>query len=328
MQYIEARIETTPEGIDPVCARLIGLGVDGLQIEDEADFLAFLRDSRKYWDYVDEELLEAKKGVCCIKIYLEDNRQGREMLSQVKEGLAALKADLPELNLGSLAVITGSRDEGEWAEAWKQYYQPMEIGKRLYIRPEWVDAPCPPGRAELVSNPGMAFGTGTHASTYMCLQAVDEIIRGGERVLDLGCGSGILGIAALLLGAQSCTAVDIDEGAVQVSRKNAGANGVGARFDALSGDVLADKALFDRLKESRYDLIMANIVADVIIALCGKVRPLLNGNGRFLVSGIIDTRAGEVKASLDNAGFVMEKEYTSGGWHAMLLMASLQETEE
>ena len=319
MQYIEVRIETSTGGIDAVCARLIALGVEGIQIEDEADFQDFLQNSQKYWDYVDEELLQAKRGICCVKVYLEDNEQGKTMLKDIRVGMEALKADRKDLELGSLAVLTGGRDAAEWENAWQQYYKPMEIGQRLYIRPEWEKQTCPPGRTQLISNPGMAFGTGTHASTHMCLEALDREIRGGETVLDLGCGSGILGIAALLLGAKSCLAVDIDQGAAGVAQENAAKNGVDGGFCALWGDVLTDASVKDKIGEKKYDLVTANIVADVIIALAGAAAPLLAPNGRFLVSGIIDTRAQEVKAALDKAGFTLREEYTEGGWHAMLL---------
>lgn len=321
MQWLEIFIDTVPEGIDAVCARLIALGTSGFEIEDEQDFMDFLENNRQYWDYVDDALLGEKKGKCRIKLYIPDDAAAGETVLLLREGMQALRRDCPELSLGSLALTTGQRSEEEWADAWKRYYKAQNVGKKLFIRPEWDDAVCPPGRVEYINNPGMAFGTGTHTSTRLCMTLLEDLVRGGERLLDLGCGSGILSIVGLLLGAGSALGVDIDPGAADVSRRNAALNHVEARFTSLCGDILTDKALGAQIGRQKYDIIAANIVADVIIALAGAAHGLLAPDGRFIVSGIIDTREEEVAGALRENGFAVTRVLRDEGWCAMELSA-------
>ena len=188
--------------------------------------------------------------------------------------------------------------DNDWAYSWqKYYYKPLEVGRRLYVVPEWMrDEPVPEGRSPLYLNPGLTFGTGSHASTQLCLEGVEEHTLTGRPVLDLGCGSGILSIAALCLGASTAAAVDIDPKAVDVAYENAALNGIGRdRYTVRAGDILSDRALAAQLACQRYHLVLANIVADVIIPLSAQVPALLAEDGVFLCSGIIDTRAHEVE---------------------------------
>ena len=208
-------------------------------------------------------------------------------------------------------------DDADWENNWKQFYKPMEIGERLIVVPEWESAKTH-GRIPLILNPGLTFGTGSHATTRLCLTALEKHVAAGDRVLDLGCGSGILSIAALLLGAEHAFACDIDEKCVDVAYENAALNGIGKdRYTVRWGDVLSDKQLQKEMGE-KYDIIAANIVSDVIIGLAPQVRPFLKAGGLFLTSGIIDTRAAEVAEKLRAAGWEIVEERNSEGWFSYL----------
>ena len=207
--------------------------------------------------------------------------------------------------------------DSDWENNWKKFYKPMEIGERLLVIPEWETAD-PKGRVTLILNPGLTFGTGSHATTRLCLKALERYIHGGETVLDLGCGSGILSIAALRLGASRAFACDIDEKCETVAYENAALNGVTKDvYTVRTGDVLSDEKLKAAIGGG-YDMVVANIVSDVIIGLAPHVRPYLKDGGKFLCSGIIDTRAEEVKNELIAAGWNVLESNSSEGWFSYL----------
>ena len=304
VKWLEVTLDTTEAELDALCARLTGNGVTGLAIEDEEDFKTFLEQNRQYWDYVDDGLLARMKGVCRVKFYITDDADGRKQLEGWLAGI-----DQP-YSLASLG-------DNDWAHSWQKYYKPMPVGERLYIVPEWERGePVPAGKAPLYLNPGLTFGTGSHATTRLCLTALEEAVHGGETVLDLGCGSGILSIAALRLGAASAKAVDIDDKCLTVAYENAALNGIGKdRYTVLVGDVLSNGALRETLGGG-YDVVVANIVADVIIGLAPMVRHFLKPGGLFLCSGIIDTRAGEVADALRQNGWEIETTRSGEGWYS------------
>ncbi|MBE7007598.1 MAG: 50S ribosomal protein L11 methyltransferase [Ruminococcaceae bacterium] len=315
MKWLELWIDTTPAGIEPVSGLLSEYGVDSLMIDEEGDFKDFLENNKQYWDYVDEDLLKEKKGKCRVTFYLSEDDEGFHTMGQIRIALSALKKQHPEFS-PLLMSMKNVADE-DWENNWKAFYKPMEIGERLLVVPEWEQAP-ENGRVKLILNPGLTFGTGSHATTRLCLTALDRLIQGGEKVLDLGCGSGILSIAALRLGASRAFACDVDPTCVSVANENAALNGVDpACYTVRAGDVTADRELA-REFGGDYDVVVANIVADVIIALAPRVRPLLKQGGVFLCSGIIDDRAAEVKAKLLDAGWTVEEENSSEGWFSYL----------
>ena len=315
MKWLQLHLDTTPAGLDPLSDLLTDLGVEGLIIDDEGDFQNFLENNHQYWDYVDEQLLQEKKGLSRITFYLPEDESGYTTLAAVRIALAQKKPQHPEY--GTMLLTMENAEDADWENNWKQYYKPMEIGERLIVVPEWESANTE-GRIALILNPGLTFGTGSHATTRLCLTALEKHVTAGQRVLDLGCGSGILSIAALLLGADHAFACDIDEKCVDVAYENAALNGIGKdRYTVRWGDVLSDKQLQKEMGD-KYDIIVANIVADVIIGLAPQVRPFLKEGGLFLTSGIIDTRAEEVAEKLRQNGWEIVEERKSEGWFSFL----------
>ncbi|WP_295859843.1 50S ribosomal protein L11 methyltransferase [uncultured Oscillibacter sp.] len=315
MDWMEVHIQTSHDGLETVEAFLSGLGIDGVVIDDETEFREFLEENRKCWDYVDEELLKKEAGACRVTFYLEKTEDGFSRLAQVRMALADFKAAHPEC--APLLMTLDELKEEDWAFGWQKYYKPMEIGRRLLVVPEWEkDTVDCGGRVPLILDPGLAFGTGSHATTQLCLQALEKTVRPGDRVLDLGCGSGILSIAALKLGAESAQAVDIDEKCLNVAYENAALNGIGRdRYTVRVGDVLSDEALRAELGGG-YDIVVANIVADVILGLAPMVRQFLKPGGQFLCSGIIDDRAVEVADGLRRCGWAILETREESGWFA------------
>ena len=305
--WLEIVLNARSEELDLISATLIANGVPGLAVEEEEEFRTFLEENRQYWDYVDDELMEQMKGVSRIKFYVTDDADGQKQLAQYLKGI-----DLPYTSV--------RLREYDWAHSWQKYYRPLAIGKTIYIVPEWErdTAQIPEGCTSILMNPGLTFGTGSHASTQLCLEGIEEFIVPGKSVLDLGCGSGILAIAALRLGASHATGVDIDPKAVDVSYENAELNGIGKdRCRFLAGNVIADKSLVAELKELKAPLVLANIVADVIIPLAPVVPELLAEGGTFVCSGIIDKRGDEVAAALEKNGLKVIRRFEKNGWIAL-----------
>lgn len=304
--WLEVTLPVPADRLDRVCDILTANGMTGLVVEEEGEFLRFLEQNRQYWDYVDEGLARRMKGASRVKFYVPDTEDGRR---QLRRYLAGLEEFEPQ---------TVSLREEDWATSWQKYYRPMTVGRRIYIVPDWMRGePVPVGRLPLYLNPGLTFGTGAHPTTQLCLELLEEAVRPGDRVLDLGCGSGILAIAALRLGASRAVGVDIDPKAADVAFENAALNGVGTdRLSVYAGDVLSDKRLAARLEPGRNRVVLANIVADVIIPLSAAAGALMADGGVFLTSGIIEGRQDETAAALEANGFTVTKHLERDGWHA------------
>ena len=315
MQWLELHIDASPASLEAVCDMLREIGIEGLVIEDETDFQTFLEENHQYWDYVDEELEKEMSGKCRVTFYLEDGQGGYTQLAAARIALAALQQAHPEYPRMILSMENLS--DADWENNWKAFYKPMEIGERLMVIPDWEEAD-PKGRVALRLNPGLIFGTGSHATTRLCLTVLEKRVKPGMKVLDLGCGSGILSIAALLLGAKQAFGCDIDEKAVNVAYENAALNGIDkSRYTVRAGDVLSDTGLRRDMGEG-YDIVVANIVADVILSLSDTVAGLKSPDGLFLCSGIIDDRAAEVEKHLRAVGLTILEQHQSEGWYCFL----------
>ncbi|MDD3165430.1 MAG: 50S ribosomal protein L11 methyltransferase [Oscillospiraceae bacterium] len=315
MQWLELTVKTSSAGMEQTAALLTALGYDSFIMDDEAEFHEFLEGNRQYWGYVDESLSQQMRGLSQIRLYLEDGPGAREEVTGLQERLLQAKQSLPDADLGPLTVAIAPMQDEDWENNWKQYYQPIPIGKRLLIVPEWLHPENKERRIPILLDPGMIFGTGAHASTQMCLAALETMISGGEEVLDLGSGSGILSIAALRLGAAHAIGVDIDAKAEDIARENAALNDLGAdRFTACTGDVLGDAAMRHKLGQACYDVVLANIVADVILPLTPSVPNFLRPGGVFVCSGVLDKRLPEVARAIEKAGMTITARYQKQDW--------------
>lgn len=296
MQWTDIEI-TVPQayaGTAEAIATMVANG--GIYIEDYSDL------EQQAWeiahvDLIEQELLDKPRDVVKVHMYLAPDENPAEVLPLFKERLEA--SGIP------YELATNGVEQEDWQNAWKKYYHAMDIGKRLAIVPGWEQYDT--DRTAITMDPGMAFGTGTHETTALCLEVLDERVRGGERVLDIGTGSGILAIAALKLGATAAEGVDIDPMCVRTAGENAARNGVEDRLTVLVGD-LSDKA------SGVYDLITANIVAAAILSLAPHVPALLAPGAVFIASGIIDTRKEEVLAGLRAAGLEPFDVREKRGW--------------
>jgi ribosomal protein L11 methyltransferase len=307
MEWLEISIDAPDRDTEALCALLDSLGAGGLVIEDEKDIEGFLRESGRFWDAVDEDFLASRKGVSRVKFYVSADEEGEKSLEAMRPPLEQAGYRLQRRTL---------RDE-DWENNWKQYYRPMEVGRRLLILPEWEPVPVDGLRVPLRLDPGLIFGTGAHPSTRMCLEAAEDLAPRAEKVLDLGCGSGILAIAALLLGAKSALGCDIDEASPRIAAENAALNGVEDRLTVLAGDATADKALRQVIGGREYDIVFLNIVADVILALLPDIPRWLRESGTLIVSGVIDGREGEIAAALKRQGFAFQQR-RMGDWHSFI----------
>jgi ribosomal protein L11 methyltransferase len=276
----------------------------GIYIEDYSDM------ESQSWeiahiDLIDEELLAKDRSSALIHIYIDKSENPMEAVSFIKERFNAENIKY-EVSFGEVEDI-------DWNEYWKTFFHTTEIGEKLAVVPKWENYDNKNDRKILSINPGAAFGTGTHATTSLCLQLLEQRIKGGETVLDIGCGSCILSIAGVLLGGESAVGVDIDEAAVKVAKENAAMNCVEDKTEYICGD-LAEKV------NGKFDVVCANIVADVIIRLLDNVANFMNEDALLIASGIIESRAEEVKSVIISKGFKIEEELTKENWYAFAII--------
>lgn len=317
MDWTEVTIFTSTEGIEPVTALLDEMEIYGYALEDAADFAEFLESTEIYWDYVDEGLKQTlSTQETKIKIYLPDSRDGEAQYRTLCDRLAALKARDRESAWGRLTTETALTRQQDWEWGWKQYFKPFPVGERFLIKPSWEDCEPEEGRQILEIDPASSFGTGSHDTTQLCICALERTVHGGERLLDMGTGSGILAVAAAMLGAKAETAVDIDEHCLSCARENAEKNGV-AIGRLLHGDARRDPALAAAIGGG-YDIICANIVADILIDMAAMFREKLVPGGTLICSGILNERAAEVEAALLAQGFTGLERTSTADWSAVV----------
>lgn len=318
MKWMEVTVFTTEQGLDAVCGRLDMLGINQVMIEQGRESIEqFLHDTAKYWDYADMDALVASEEPC-VKAYIADVADNRATVKAIEESFEELRGMDVGIDLGSLNIVVRLTDDEDWENNWKIYYKPLEIGERLLVRPSWEQAEDT-NRTVLSLDPGMAFGTGSHHTTRMCLEFLEKTVKDGDDMIDLGCGSGILSIGALLLGAKEALAVDIDPIAEKIAYENAAMNGITSdKYTVLIGDVLSDTALQEKLCAKQYDVVAANIVASVIIELTKLVPRMIKPDGHYIMSGIIGERLDEVLVALDENGFEVLEVRAGDDWRAVM----------
>lgn len=298
MEWTDIKITVPARFADTAEAIATGISGGGIYIEDYRDLESQV-EAMAHVDLIEQALLDKSRAEVTVHLYVAPDENFAEIADLLRDRLG--RAEVP------CRLETAGVQQEDWENSWKQYYHTLELGRRLAVVPSWEEYENPQGRAVIALDPGMAFGTGTHETTALCLETLEETVRGGERVLDIGTGSGILAIAALKLGAAAAEGVDIDPMCVRTAGENAARNGVQDRFRVLIGD-LSDKA------SGEYDIICANIVANAIKALVPGVPALLKPDGVFLASGIIDTRKDEVTAAVEAAGLAVREIKEQNGW--------------
>lgn len=317
MDYIRVNIYPGENDLDLLINELCYIGVTGLEIEDPDEFNTHIREKNIYRELIDDSLIERLQERKSLKFYLPKDNESEDRLRAIISGIQSVQGiDFEQLEI----KLDNVRDE-DWANNWKKYFKPLQIGDNLIIKPEWEEYDNIDNKTVVNIDPGMAFGTGTHESTRLCLEAAQKYISPKtKKVLDIGCGSGILSIASLLLGADYASGIDIDPVAVKVAYENASINNIPTpensaepRYTVYSGDILNDGSARHQLG-SGYDLVFANIIADVIIPLTDILRHLIKSGGIFIASGIIDTRENEVVAALDKNNFRTVEILRDNGW--------------
>jgi ribosomal protein L11 methyltransferase len=306
MAWLEITIDTASEQIERIATALTAKGFSDLVIEDQTEFEEFLDQNRAYWDYIDEELEQKLQGLSHIKLYLEDTDLS---------SMARLEKTVAELNL---TMNVAAMPDVDWEESWKDNYPPQLLGEKMIVLPYWLADSDDSGRIPIILDPGLTFGTGAHPSTQMVMETMEETVKEGDYCLDLGSGSGILSIAALRLGANCATGVDIDPKAEDIARENAAYNGFASpEFTALTGNVTEDKALMAKLAEKQYDVLLVNIVADVIIALSPVLPKFMTEKTTLICSGILDVRLNDVIAALTAAGLTVTQVKQKEDWRCV-----------
>lgn len=295
MKYIEMTINTSKDKKDIIEGILFDYGIYTTE-EVSTDLVDELDQDEKDWDFIDYPLLNSEDDIFAIKVYPENLEDAKN-----------LKAELEEKSLGNSKIE--EKDDEDWANNWKKYYKPLEIGESLAIVPEWEEYNS--NRKIIKINPGMAFGTGTHESTYMCLELLEKYVNEGDEIFDIGCGSGILAIAALKLGAKRALAIDIDEKCIDASNENAKLNEVEDKMEIKKGNLL------DVVK-GRADLIVSNIITEIIVDEIKNLKNHMDPGGIFITSGIIKERRQMVMDALVENNFEIIDEIEKNNWLAIV----------
>ena len=317
MEWIEAKIKTVSDAVEMVTGLLMVNNIPNVRIIDDKEVDRFLLDHPLNWDYK-EELPELSDETEII-FYVQGDDVGLEILSKIEISLQNLVLDIPEINFGNLTLTYGPVNDDEWLHEWKKTYKPFLIGKKTIVRPYWEEYKAKEGEVVFTIDPGAVFGTGLHATTQLCVLAMEGLPEIKDaKVLDIGCGSGILSIIAMLFGASSAVACDIDPSAARCAMENARLNNINAsRFKVFTGNIFEE----DFLPKESYNIVLANIVADVIMGLTPLVQGFMDENGIFIASGIIDERIADVKESITVNGLNIIKEYKMDGWYCVTAKA-------
>ncbi len=310
MRWIEITVTTGEQAQEAVAELLMSRGANGTEIVDPFAFRQTL-ETNKYLDYADDGLIDSYGTDVIVKAYFSDDRDPLKLSQDIEKELNDM-ADYMDLCPKKLQWAV--RDDAEWKDNWKQYFKPFRFTEKIVIKPSWEEYKPQPEDIVIELDPGMAFGTGTHETTQMCARLGEKYLIAGDRVLDLGCGTAILALSAVKLGAQSALAVDIDDAAVKTARQNAENNQESQKIEVKQGEL-------HQIPQEPYDLIFINIIADVIISLSNEIKNYIGPNTRVLLSGIIKSRQEEVKKAYSAIGFTLTEEMTLGEWVAMVFHA-------
>ena len=311
MDWLKVTVLTTTEGSEAVSQALIDCGAfGGTQIEDKRDFDEEHRPAGM-WDIMDASIAAKMRDDVCVTAYYSAAVHSGDVLAQIRSELERLKRELSDIMpLGKMEIETGGIDDENWAEFWKKDYKPFRLGKNMVVKPGWEHYEAKEGDKVLEIDPGMAFGTGTHETTALCVELIEEYMQPGATVIDIGTGSGILAIAAIECGASEALATDIDHLAVKVAAENVVRNGCAGKIEVRQGDLL-------EVVDRKADVVVANIIADVICALCGPAKTCIAEGGLFICSGIANEREEKVLKALAEAGYVEPDIRRKGEWVAM-----------
>ena len=310
MDWLEITVHTTTAGADIVSEKLINEGATGTMVEDRAD----VPDPTKpngIWEIIDPKLIDSMPEDVLVHAWFNPDERLAEHITSLKEQLAGLKSLLPDFDLGSLALDTVDVHDEDWSEVWKRFYKPFRAGSRLVVKPTWELYEPKPDDLVMEIDPGMAFGSGTHETTGMCLELLEQVMKPGDRVMDVGTGSGILAIGAALLGAEDVLAVDIDPTAVKVARENIAQNHLEGRIRAVAGNLLEGI-------EGECEICVANIIADIICLFAEPLNSHVVPGGLFICSGIIKEREQDVVKALNEADYTILEIRRKGEWVAIL----------
>lgn len=319
LDWIKIDIATTGEGKDTLIPELIDLDISGFEIQDSEPLSDLLSGRLGNWDYIGPELIKPSEDKVIITFYIPKDEEAMETTLTI---MALLEKFNKDENMPPYSMELSDICDEDWANNWKEYFKPIEIGEKLLIRPSWEEISGGSDRIVLEIDPATAFGTGQHDSTKLCLMLIEKYVGRGQRIIDLGCGSGILSIASILLGAHDATAVDIDENSTIIALENAMQNGISPEFyETFVGDItynhyLIDDCLCKVKTDGGYDVVIANIVADVLIEMSGIFGRFLKAKGMLIVSGIIKERKDEVFRILSENDFELCEEISTDDWCA------------
>ncbi|SCI74827.1 50S ribosomal protein L11 methyltransferase [uncultured Clostridium sp.] len=305
--WIEVRVITKSEALEPISGIFYSLDCKGVAIEDPEDILG-REQGPLTWDFADINVLEHKGKVAVVKAYFAEEDNIEDVLEYVNERLTELKE--MGLDLGEAKVEHEKMHEEDWANTWKQYYKPTKVGEKIVVKPIWEEYEAKDGELVVDLDPGMAFGTGTHETTRMCIQSLEKYVKEDSNVFDVGCGSGILAIAAAKLGAKLAVGVDLDPVAVESSIENVGYNKL-KNIEILHGNLV-------EVIDGKADIVVANILAEIICILTDDVKRVLKDGGVFITSGIIHDRVDMVCEKLEATGFEVMEKNRDGEWNCIV----------
>ena len=314
MDWIKIKIVTTHKDIDFVSDIFESAGISSLEIEDNEEFLQVLEQTKAQWDFVDDSLYEEKSKACSVAGYVTDTPEGKKTLEFIQKLCA-------DAQCAPLQIFIAIVKEEDWAESWKKYFKPIPVGENILICPVWEEVPEEyKSRKVFKIDPGMSFGTGTHETTRLCVAALEKYINRSSLVLDLGCGSGILSVISMILGAKSAVAVDIDENCVRIAGDNAKSNKVSFdNYKVYAGNLLTDKKLRDIISENKYELVLMNIIPDVIIPLLPFVKDLLKDTGVAVLSGIISRYLNDIETAVESCGLQIVEKSCENDWQCVIV---------